>query len=92
VVHCVYTFFRVDHADQLLCLRYYIPVFVPSVMLLLGMGLRTMPGLAASVLALVGLGFNLTYDAALCRQPGPNEQIRFLEDVARGAEGPECSS
>ena len=84
---CVYTFFRVDTPVNYYASRYYIPVFVPSVMLLLGVGLATMPRLAASVLALAGIAFNLTYDAALYRQPGSNEQTRFLEDVVRGAEG-----
>jgi hypothetical protein len=80
----VYTFFRVDTPVNYYASRYFVPVLVPTTLLLLGALLghfQTRPGTLA-VVALVGLSFNLYFDRALYRVPSENEKLEFVEEVA----------
>ena len=80
----VYTFFRVDTPFNYYASRYYLPVLVPSTLLLLGglLGeLRLAPRAVALVLV-VGLAFNLHFDRAFVRAPVDDDKLRFVGEVA----------
>jgi hypothetical protein len=80
----VYTFFRVDTPVNYYASRYFVPVLVPTTLLLLGALLghfQPRPGTLA-VLALVGLSFNLYFDWGLHRLPSESEKLEFVEEVA----------
>lgn len=80
----IYTFFRVDTPFNYYASRYFLPVLVPSAMLLLGSLLgQVRPGRATlALLALVGLGFNVYFDQVFYRYPAEGENLRFVQDVA----------
>ena len=80
----VYTFFRVDTPVNYYASRYFVPVLVPTTLLLLGALLghfQPRPGTLA-VLALVGLSFNLYFDWGLHRLRSESEKLEFVEEVA----------
>ncbi|HTP25705.1 MAG TPA: hypothetical protein VMK12_08605 [Anaeromyxobacteraceae bacterium] len=85
----VYTFFRVDTPVNYYASRYFLPVLVPATMLLLGslLGHLRSPRGQLSLLALVGLSFNLYFDRGLYRHPSETGQLSFVEDVARNVGG-----
>ncbi|HEX9186456.1 MAG TPA: hypothetical protein VGB87_05265, partial [Vicinamibacteria bacterium] len=85
----VYTFFRVDTPVNYYASRYFLPVLVPATLLLLGslLGHVPPPRGGTVLLALVALGFNLTFDLGLLRYPSETEKMGFVEEVARRAEG-----
>ena len=80
----IYTFFRVDTPFNYYASRYFLPVLVPSTLLLLGDLLgrfRPSRGVLA-LLGAVGLGFNLYFDRGLYRYPSESEKLRFVQEVA----------
>lgn len=64
--------------------RYFLPVFVPSAMLLFGhlVGAFRVHARWVALLALVGLGFNLPFAFALAASRPYSDEMRFVEDVA----------
>jgi hypothetical protein len=85
----VFTFFRVDTPFNYYASRYFLPVFVPATMLLLGslLGLFRPPRGWLALVGLVALAFNLYFDRGLYRYPSENEKLRFVEQVARKVGG-----
>lgn len=80
----IYTFMRFDTPSNYCASRYFVPVFVPSVMLLFAEMIemfRVRRGWIVT-LALVGLGFNLAYDRSLYLYQTFSDEMRFVEDVA----------
>jgi hypothetical protein len=80
----IYTFMRFDTPLNYYASRYFVPVFVPSAMLLFAemIEMFRLKRRWIVTLALVGLGFNLAYDRALYRYEAFTDELRFIEDVA----------
>jgi hypothetical protein len=79
----VYTFFRVDTPINYYGSRYFLPVLVPTTMLLLaGVLGRPRRAKAAALITLVGLAFSLPFDVAFCRAPPDDYKLRFVQEVA----------
>ncbi len=82
----IYTFLRGDVPFNYYASRYFLPVLVPSVMLLLAVlprRLQPTPALAA-IAVVAGLVFNLRYDVALLRERGSaHSPFRFLLELSR---------
>ena len=80
----IYTFVRFDTPFNYYASRYFIPVFVPCVMLLFGELVEKAPVRRGVLVALVvvGLGFNLRYAIPLYRYPVYTEEMRVVADVA----------
>ena len=81
----VYTFVRVDTPFNYYPSRYFVPVLVPTVMLLFGelMDVFRFRPVVIGALAFGGLVFNAGPDSALYRHPVLDDQMRFVQDVAR---------
>jgi hypothetical protein len=80
----IYTFLRIDVPFNYYASRYFLPVLVPSTLLLLALlprRLRSDRALAA-VVVLAGLAFNLRYDVALWREAPATTPFRFALEVA----------
>lgn len=80
----IYTFMRFDTPLNYYASRYFVPVFVPSVMLLFAETIEIFRVRRRWIvtLALVGLGFNLAYDRSLYLYESFSDEMRFIEDVA----------
>ena len=78
----IYTVLRVDTPLNYYASRYFVPVLVPSVLLLLAELLRAfrVRRVWIAALALVALGFNVRFDAVLAR-PSADDEMRFVRDV-----------
>jgi hypothetical protein len=81
----IYTLVRFDTPLNYYGSRYFIPVFVPSTMLLFGLlgdrFLRARP--VWILLLLAGLAFNLRFDVVLLLNPIDNGRLAFVQAVAR---------
>jgi hypothetical protein len=81
----IYTFVLVDTPTNYYASRYFIPVLVPSALLLLGELMEGMGWRSAGIgaVALLGIAFNLRSDRILYLYPARNDQMRFVRDVVR---------
>lgn len=81
----IYTFVRFDTPVNYYGFRYFIPVFVPSTLILFGLLVdRFLHGRLALVpILVVGLAFNLRFDVVLLCNPISTGRLAFVREVAR---------
>jgi hypothetical protein len=80
----LYTFFRVDTPFNYYASRYFLPILVPSVLLILPWSIETLGGGRRTLILLgsLALAFNLFSDRAFYHPPRDDDKLRFVLDVA----------
>jgi hypothetical protein len=80
----LYTFFRVDTPFNYYASRYFLPILVPSVLLILPWSIEALGGRRRALILLgsLALAFNLFFDRAFYRPPRDDDKLRFVLGVA----------